>query len=482
MFLLTSCHTEQSPETVHFPYRQTDTLLNPDGTYNSILIENPSDEDMQIRFQINDKFWFTKKQMLDAIRNLEADSLPNTSREVSNAWVFVMLNTWHYRETPLGKRFAYSPGYFINSFGGGLCSNRNASLCHIWEALGYQSRCPHLQGHLVTEVFDNNKWKLLDADFNRYFLNSNNQIAGFHELEDSIANYAMQYNREVPNNQLTPSYYMPKPYYTLFTSTHNNEIQEWYKHGVIWRNSHLSIPAGARLFLLCNNPKDTSSAYAYGKLIIPGEFAGIVNMPFIVHHTENTRTISYRDYLNFPEYANPPGQYFLYGTDATLYFYINPLCVQLFPANTVSISKTKAAALSVSKRHFSPQNTYLTYLSERQRFFNILNENRSFFVQYRNIIDSGVLFSEINDITQLKNTVFHLDKLITVYSPDKDALISNILTVEELINSQIIDPSVFFEFIHIPKHLYEVLWRIYLLKPNVFKESIKRNAARLSND
>ena len=77
------------------------------------------------------------------------------------------------------------PQLTISSVGGGLCGTRSAVLTNILVALGYKARNWCVEGHVVTEVFSDGKWKVLDPDLGVYFMNDDKQIASYKELCDN---------------------------------------------------------------------------------------------------------------------------------------------------------------------------------------------------------------------------------------------------------------------------------------------------------
>ena len=157
-------------------------------TCNTVFVsfKNESEKSVNISFSLNGMFWFSREEMINYIREYETDSLPDTNILISKAYNFVINNTTHYEEYTMPRRFEYSPSILLNSLGLGICANRGAVLSHILKEMGFESRCVQLGGHLVTEVYDNGKWKMLDADYDTYFL-IDDKIASVKEIKsDSL--------------------------------------------------------------------------------------------------------------------------------------------------------------------------------------------------------------------------------------------------------------------------------------------------------
>ncbi|MGM0650709.1 MAG: hypothetical protein ACQES1_09420 [Bacteroidota bacterium] len=338
--IIISCKQQTHHTPPEMPYVQQDSLYS-GNKKNAVLITNTHDTSVFIQFQINNKFWFNKAQLLNEIKQMDGDSLPGVSKNAANAWRFVMQNSFHVAETPLPKSYRYSPAIFINSIGGGLCSNRNASLCHIWDKLGYKSRCIHLDGHLITEVFDNGNWRMLDADFHNYFLNDNNKVAGYKALEKNIDNMEYAYDPDFCNMQLFSFINDQTLYNTLYTTTDNNEIQNWYKHHIPWPDVYLELPPHASLTLPVEN-KQTKPDYSLALLNIPGNFFGTVNIPFAFFPDENTDIFGMYAYNNSFNKSKmyPPGKYTINGNNSNIYLYVNPLFCELGKENFIEIHKS----------------------------------------------------------------------------------------------------------------------------------------------
>ncbi|MEA1872938.1 MAG: hypothetical protein U9N51_00715, partial [Bacteroidota bacterium] len=224
-----SCIHKSETEKITFPYAQEvefDTLVN------QIIIKNPSDSMINIRLYINNKFWYTQEEILSAVKDIETDSLPGLPMDAAKAWAFVMENSFHYNQIYLEKEFTYQPLYLFNSWGGALCSHRNSALAQIWEWQGYKTRCIQLKEHVISEVFYRDKWMLLDADFNTYFLNKEGQIADYSELENSIETFKMQSS---PTNMSIMHFLMQfdkAGYFNHFKGSHNNRIEPWFTEDI----------------------------------------------------------------------------------------------------------------------------------------------------------------------------------------------------------------------------------------------------------
>ncbi|HOY38229.1 MAG TPA: hypothetical protein PLK75_02930 [Bacteroidales bacterium] len=148
LLLITNCYSSQPAygQQTEKNEQQTQTVTSTAGEMASFSVSNISDSIVRFTFTVNDKLWFSPDEMLGYIRNLSCDTLPGTGQLISSAFSFVVNHTGHRCELPLANNFSYSPGYFVNSIGYGLCSNRAAVLSNILIKLGYKSRCVQLGG------------------------------------------------------------------------------------------------------------------------------------------------------------------------------------------------------------------------------------------------------------------------------------------------------------------------------------------------
>lgn len=296
-------------------------------TCNTVFVsfKNESEKSVNISFSLNGMFWFSREEMINYIREYETDSLPDTNILISKAYNFVINNTAHYEEYTMPRRFEFSPSILLNSLGLGICANRGAVLSHILKEMGFESRCVQLGGHLVTEVYDNGKWKMLDADYDTYFL-KNDIIASVREIKSNFldCNIIKGYSINDLFFYLFPSYYLE-----YFTSEENNEVQDWYMQDVYWQDDYFTLPAGSELRFPVDNPnRNNHEFYSYGKLTILNYHSKFFNIPFVVHSVSGNGSLlnPFQGYVTEKSNCSfyTPGSYFIDADSLEVYFYINP--------------------------------------------------------------------------------------------------------------------------------------------------------------
>lgn len=338
--VMVSCNVqpEKPFSPANFQYK-TQININVDSGYlPGMRILNFSDSAVDFRFSINNRFWFTPEEMLDYIKNLDADTLPGTDGLIAKAFSFVIQFTRHKSEIPLSKEYAFSPGIIMNSLGYGICSNRGAVLAIILKTLGYQSRCVQLGGHLVTEVTDNSKWKMLDADNDIYFL-KNGEIASVEQISDENQKCTPVFGYNTLNffNRL-----MPENYQHFFTTKENNVVEAWYMENIQWESTHFTLPPYSEIEIPATNPNVKKNApYMFACLNIKRPYKGLLNIPLVIH-SANGKGSFYNIYSSeklSQKYFYAPGKYMIVADSIKLYFYINPFLFHGIP-NTSSIMLT----------------------------------------------------------------------------------------------------------------------------------------------
>ena len=83
-------------------------------------------------------------------------------------WTFVKDYTYHCLPVSSGH-LPHDPIRLVNSFGSGLCDDRNTALASLFKLAGFNARVVELGGHMVAEVYYNNEWHMFDADLGVYY-------------------------------------------------------------------------------------------------------------------------------------------------------------------------------------------------------------------------------------------------------------------------------------------------------------------------
>lgn len=140
-----------------------DTIIILDDK-NSIIVRNSHATSAKFHISINDNFYVGEADIVNEINKIKEEQEP----DYIAAWRYVAQKTFH-SEPLTFDNWQHIPTLFINSIGGGFCDDRASVLAAIWRILGYQSRVILLNGHVIPEVFVNNKWEMYDPDLYLYY-------------------------------------------------------------------------------------------------------------------------------------------------------------------------------------------------------------------------------------------------------------------------------------------------------------------------
>ena len=100
---------------------------------------------------------------------------------------------------PVGWGDVSDPVKLLNAYGWAICGQNAGLLQGIYHAAGLPSRIRGLPGHVVCEVFYDDRWHVLDADMWTWFRTPEGRIAGVDELaRDSRALILENRNRSNP--------------------------------------------------------------------------------------------------------------------------------------------------------------------------------------------------------------------------------------------------------------------------------------------
>ncbi len=342
----TSCAKQEKTAPI-LQYSQTEFL---EIAQNQIQITNPSDSLLHIRFYLDNAIWYSKSDILQGIERIKTDSISGIPHETVQAWVFVMDNSFHYKNFP--EKHTEQSRLLLNSFGGALCNVRNQFLANIWRWQGYQSRCIHLEGHVVPEFYYNEQWIMLDADFNTYFQDSNNQIASVHSLEHKINSFESKHQNAIASTMQVMFQLNPENYNSHFITTENNKLIEI--DTIAFPDPYLSLPSHSTLEIPSST--DNTGIFQLGSLNISGTYEGNIHIPFAVH------SISYSD-KEFKPLESPvqqSGNFKIKGKNCRILFYINPIFSH-DGFQHIDIQKDKKINLTISTGASQTNNSFLSF-------------------------------------------------------------------------------------------------------------------------
>jgi hypothetical protein len=322
-----------------------------DTNSTKLCILNTNKFSVSLIFQINDKFWFSKQQLIRSVLNTDACYKINADEKIYKAWIFTLINSVHQPPFDLEPAEINNPLVFFNSDGRGYCYNRAVCLAKLWVYLGFQSRIVHLGGHAVPEVFEDKKWKMFDPDNGIFYKDSLGNIASVDEIAEHSNGLIMDTGMALYSEQLINILFNKEYFLRLFTSEKNNVVDT---SGIIEKNTEnpfLTIPPGARFeYPVCNPIADSFDHGYYCRLNIPAHYEGWVSFPFIIDHIEGNGFMINSKKIIFPgKISNPvaSGQYYLLCDNLSVYAYINPMIVGMEQKNKVKLVTDRDVPVSV---------------------------------------------------------------------------------------------------------------------------------------
>lgn len=160
-----------------------------------------------------------QKTLWDSIEHIISsnkwDEIEDELARAKAVWRFLAENRYHFYPATGGVEEHDIVKYF-SVYGYGFCDDSARIYDQITRRLGLKSRMWHLTGHIVSEVYVNDKWRLFDTDGQVYFHEKGdvNAVYGVTEL-----NTAKAFDHYV---SLTKENDFHKKYKDLFVSQDNN--------------------------------------------------------------------------------------------------------------------------------------------------------------------------------------------------------------------------------------------------------------------
>lgn len=126
---------------------------------------------------------------MSSIQSILNDVISDSMKDKEKAiklWEFIRDNRYHWYPAEQTKELCDLIKY-LNVYGYGYCDHSAMSLEVLWEKIGLNARCWDLNNqHVVSEVFYNNAWHMLDADHKIFYMKKDNKtIASVKELEEA---------------------------------------------------------------------------------------------------------------------------------------------------------------------------------------------------------------------------------------------------------------------------------------------------------
>jgi hypothetical protein len=276
---------------------------------------------------------------------------------------FIAENRRHWLPLTLNLDWLLTPTLFFNSTGINACGEA-AALVHILAtAHGLAARRMGLGRHVVAEVYEDGRWKMLDADYGVYFLNREGSVASLAELEVDLALITSPLLwMPVPDPSLNP---YTASYADLFAPP-NGPVGQPVPVTPPPRSVRFSLPRGASLRLpgrFAVAPPDMAGEplHDYRDLLLrlPAGATGVIGNPLIVHTVRGAGSVEIAGTtfeIGSPELAaeidareSALETFRIVESSAPIeiVYLLNPLRWELFPTNVLTARVTEGAVLEV---------------------------------------------------------------------------------------------------------------------------------------
>lgn len=273
-----ACHKEEEKEFVL------------SGNSDIIEIINNGENTAVFRVSIDGADIGSEQKILSFIKKMDEEY--NGEPLEMKAFRFVRDYTWH-DDLVTRYNWAYSPYVLVNSFGGGLCGFRSAVLTNILLKLGFEARSWCLEGHVVTEVYVEDKWKLLDVDYGVYYYNREHEIASYAELCRDASLITDPDFKVVGKEDFNYVKVYSGQMAEMYLSTYDNtKFDVGYNPSLAKEELYFELPQGTSITFPFNK-KYSGNFYAFAELNIPSGFAGKIKMPLVIAGMRGSGTVEY---------------------------------------------------------------------------------------------------------------------------------------------------------------------------------------------
>lgn len=437
-------------------YRETDTYPDfrnvmikkiPLARYSDsyiITIEDTAKTGLEFVFTLNDNFWFHQDSLLKHIHNLQVEDSFHTRKEIVQAWKFVCKNSYHsctMSEIELEKTVQF-PSLMLNSVGYGQCSDRAQLLRSLWIMMGYKVRIANIKSyHTFPEVFDGEKWMMLDPDFGLLLLNEAGRISSLTEIINDAALFPIKFTE---NNFICNYTDMICQYPTWLEKIYKMDSLLSYSKSLNYKfeNTYFELPVGSKVVFPIYSDNINGCLL---KIIIPDFYSGNVRIPLLIKsliNNENSKTDS------LIKSGHLFGKFEIRGRNIEIQAYINPLLFMFKDQDTVAFNYYTNSTVF-------PKITILKYTDTSNYIYSItkllplIAENKD---KYLEISDSYLkkFKLKITDWAEFQN-IIAMHYVNGIYPEQKILLLKNIMFSDKKIQ------NAFYDWINYPENLALIL-------------------------
>lgn len=212
-------------------------------------VKNESAEVRSFELVINGRRFYhsIEEIMNDAFAYQKAVDTVQQTDSLKAIWLNTAYRTVH--NTPLtGLDWFHHPILFFNSAGLGLCDDVANVNEAVWAWMGFPARTWYMEEHVVSEAYQDKRWKLYDSDLGVYFQGADS-ILSFKDIErnpDLLVNNALR--KEIPDRTATYDRNFWNYIAGIYRSPEDNVIENWPPAAdSATYDYNIHLPAGAEV-------------------------------------------------------------------------------------------------------------------------------------------------------------------------------------------------------------------------------------------
>jgi len=366
--LLISCNNNRFDYTAKNSLPGKKIILKIEKPDSSIIqIYNNDTVESVFKMKLNNKIYYDLNEILNSIIILKSENL--NEPVFMKAWRFISLNTFHLQGKFISnKNWLYSPVILINSLGIGNCGIRAAALSNIWQKFGYTSRVWLLEGHVVPEIFINNRWEMYDPDMYVYYFDNNKKILGVKELcEKPYFIYKPVNKLNIANDEYIDSARYSFTTANYYISTYNNFLFNWnVEDKDLSVKLEFKIPPKGKFEFpakfvdkLLSTTNEEIQNHTNAKLTIPANWKGTIDIPLVIQSICGKGSVSingknfdlssdeFKNYLNKKETFFYSIKFIKTQSDIEIIYLINKKIFKLEKNNIILLQGNHIEKISV---------------------------------------------------------------------------------------------------------------------------------------
>lgn len=157
----------------------------------------------------------------DIVEAIQAMPVYQTEGAAYATWIWMMENTYHW-DPYSGDNWQHAPYLYLNSIGFGYCDDVAQIYASILTEMGFDARVWWIEGHVVSEVFDNGSWKIFDVDLRTVYLDDQMNPQGYDFIVNSGADFAGNFAGSLYSTVTPESWSFGSEVMGMYQTTGNN--------------------------------------------------------------------------------------------------------------------------------------------------------------------------------------------------------------------------------------------------------------------